>query len=194
MTKIPKGMTEEEVMYVINRIAVRLAHRFRFGYHTIDDMKQQARLLAWQGLDLYDNKRPLENFLWTHTRNRLYNFKRDNNGRQIECPDCDGTTQCETCYSRRVKGESRRNIMNPIELGSVMGERENNMHIQYDLDQQIDMKDFFSLIEENIPLELKADFIRLRNDVSIPKPRREKVYSAIRSILEERGLDEPDSW
>ena len=39
-----------------------------------------------------------------------------------------------------------------------------------------------------------SDFIRLRNDVSIPKPRREKVYDAIRKILDERGLNEPEAW
>ena len=41
-------------------------------------MKQQAAIFALEGLEKYDNKRPLENFLWTHVRNRLFNYKRDN--------------------------------------------------------------------------------------------------------------------
>ena len=30
---------------IIERIATRLGQKFRFGYHTLDDMKQQAALL-----------------------------------------------------------------------------------------------------------------------------------------------------
>ena len=40
-------------------------------------MKQQAAIFALEGLEKYDNKRPLENFLWTHVRNRLFNYKRE---------------------------------------------------------------------------------------------------------------------
>ena len=75
---IPSNMTEEEVIETIERVATRLCRKFRFGYHEVDDIKQQASLFAWEGLEKYDEKRPLENFLWTHVRNRLYNFKRNN--------------------------------------------------------------------------------------------------------------------
>ena len=86
---IPSNMTEEQVIQTIDNIANRLASKFKFGYHEIEDMKQQARLFAWEGLKNYDGIRPLENFLWTHVRNRLYNFKRNNFGR----PD----KPCDTC-------------------------------------------------------------------------------------------------
>ena len=71
---IPSNMTEEQVLQTINNIANRLAAKFKFGYHELEDMKLQARLFEWQGLKNYDGVRPLENFLWTHVRNRLYNF------------------------------------------------------------------------------------------------------------------------
>ena len=60
---IPHGMTEDEVVQTINLIANRLAGKFKFGYHELEDMKQQARLFAWEGLENYDGVRPLENFL-----------------------------------------------------------------------------------------------------------------------------------
>ena len=56
---IPQGMTEEQVLQIINNITNRLAGKFKFGYHEIEDMKQQARLFAWQGLENYDGIRPL---------------------------------------------------------------------------------------------------------------------------------------
>ena len=87
--KIPDNHSEQEVLDVIDGIANRLCYKFKFGYHSPEDMKQQARLFAWEGLEKYDGKRPLENFLWTHVRNRLYNFKRNNYSR-LEKP-------CDTC-------------------------------------------------------------------------------------------------
>ena len=69
-------MTEEQVVQTIDIIANRLAKKFKFGYHDIDDMKQQARLFAWEGIENYDGVRPLANILWTHVRYRLYYFKR----------------------------------------------------------------------------------------------------------------------
>ena len=74
MTKI----NEEDLITIVNKIANRFASTFKFGYHEIEDMKQQAWQVALEGLKDYDGERPLENFLWTHIRNRLYNFKRDN--------------------------------------------------------------------------------------------------------------------
>ena len=60
---IPKGMDETEVIAIIDRIANRLAAKFKFGYHELEDMKQQARLFAWEGMENYDGVRPLDNFL-----------------------------------------------------------------------------------------------------------------------------------
>ena len=71
-------MQEDELIAIVDKIANRFANTFKFGYHELEDMKQQAWQVALEGLKDYDGKRPLENFLWTHVRNRLYNFKRDN--------------------------------------------------------------------------------------------------------------------
>ena len=47
---MPKDMTEQQLVHTINNIANRLASKFKFGYHELEDMKQQARLFAWEGL------------------------------------------------------------------------------------------------------------------------------------------------
>ena len=88
--KIPKGMTEDEVLSSIDLVANRLASKFRFGYHSIDDMKQQARIFALEALDIYDNTKgtTLDTFLWLYVRNRLCNFKRDNYERPKPCLNC----------------------------------------------------------------------------------------------------------
>ena len=59
---IPPHMTEQQVVQIINNIANRLASKFKFGYHELEDMRQQARLFAWEGLENYDGIRPLRKF------------------------------------------------------------------------------------------------------------------------------------
>jgi hypothetical protein len=48
--EIPSNYSEQEVIDIIDNIANRLCYKFKFGYHTADDMKQEARVFAWQGL------------------------------------------------------------------------------------------------------------------------------------------------
>ena len=212
--KTPEGMTEQEVLDIIDNIANRLAYKFKFGYHTVEDMKQQARLYALQKIDKYDGKRPLENFLWTCVRNLLFNNKRDNYERPdlpcLNCPlnahdpYCDKSTSgcldfadkasCELYAKWMKRNSAKKNLMAPITFGNVVDEKEDGMKTSVELDKQLDLKTFFEIIEEDIPLEFKADLIRLKHEISIPKIRREKVYRAVRAILEERGLNEPEAW
>jgi len=82
-------VSEKHFLETIDKICYKLLHKFKFGYHDIEDMKQQAYIFALQGLENYDTSKPLENFLWTHIRNRLFNFKRD----KYQRPD----RPCNTC-------------------------------------------------------------------------------------------------
>jgi hypothetical protein len=59
--KIPKGMTEQQVIDQINLVCNRIAPRYTFYGYTVDDVE----------------KRPLENFLSVNLSNRLKNFVRD---------------------------------------------------------------------------------------------------------------------
>ena len=82
--KIPEGYTEQEVVDIIDRVVNRIAHKFKFGYHTIDDMKQYGRMEAIMGIEKdYNPDLPLENFLYSHVHNRLFNIKRN----QFKRPD-----------------------------------------------------------------------------------------------------------
>jgi len=56
---LPNNVSTEEFLLVLENITKRLANKFRFAYHTIEDMKQQAAIFALEGLKNYDNKRPL---------------------------------------------------------------------------------------------------------------------------------------
>ena len=88
--KLPHNIDEKEFVEILHRIVKKLGYKFIFGYHSFEDMYQQAAIFAIEGLEKYDSSKPLENFLWTHLRNRLFNFKRDNFKRPdkpcLNCP------------------------------------------------------------------------------------------------------------
>ena len=198
-------MTEQQVIQTIDNIANRLAAKFKFGYHEIDDMKQQARLFAWEGLKNYDGIRPLENFLWTHVRNRLYNFKRNNfgrpdkpcdvcpffsndfeNSRGYGCKAYDNHEECSLYMGWLNRNSSKRNIMNAARL-------ELDLHGGDRIEDSIDRKYIFSLIDEELPTRYREDWLRLINNSKLSKARKDVILEIIFKILKENGIDK-ETW
>lgn len=206
--KIPKNMTEAEVVTIINKIVYKLAYKFKFGYHDINDMKQQGRLLALEALESnkYDGKRPLENFLWTHVHNRLFNYKRDN----FERPD----TPCDAC-DNNINGEcvkytskdycliyekwlnrnlAKRNLMIPLGLFGIDDEHESTMRCGDDIVDKLIYNEFVDLVEGKLPVVFRKDWILCKAGVHIPKNKRIKLQEIIFKILEEEGINAPETW
>ncbi len=203
---IPKGMTEEEVLASIERVANGLAYKYRFGYHGVEDMKQEARLQAIEALDRYDPSRgKLETFLWTHVSNRLFNIKRNKYARPdkpcLDCPlkaydpECKNSLSQCTEYSDKLncslydawekRNSAKKNIMCPIEMGNVKDENESNMSKNDTVADQIDFINMVDLIDSQIPINLRRSWIKLQNDVKMPKSEREKVLDFIKELLSE---------
>lgn len=210
MTQIPEGMTEQEVLEIIDNVVNRLGALTRYGYHDIEDIKQDGRLEAWKGLAKHDGVRPLENFLYIHVKNRLLNNKRKHYERLdkpcARCPlnayikkgdICTAFDFKEECsaYSKWLnRNTAKKNIMNTIHIGNVEDEKEGNMRTEEDPAKKIDMDEFYELIDKNLPVLLRSDFVKIKRGIKVPKCRRDKVYESIKQILEENGLDEPEAW
>ena len=204
---IPSNMTEEQVLQTINNIANRLAAKFKFGYHELEDMKQQARLFAWEGLKNYDGVRPLENFLWTHVRNRLYNFKRNNFGRPDKpcdvcpffdinfinskgygCKAYDNHEECDLYMGWVSRNAAKRNIMNTAKL--ELDVQETNS-----VEEIIDRTHIYELVDSALPVQYREDWIRFTNNLKLPKARKEVIVEAVLKILKENDINhERETW
>ena len=132
---IPEGMTEEQVLEAIEIVVNRVAPTFKFGYYGIDDIKQEARILALDCLDRYrpSMNKPLTNFLYSHVRNRLINFRRDNYIRNdppcFECHYNRTHKKTKKCHYYQLwlnRNSSKQNIMNPLNLDNISDEHEHN--------------------------------------------------------------------
>lgn len=194
------SIPETELITTIYRVASRLANKYRFGYHSVEDIKQQAAVFALEGLSSYDGIRPLENFLWTHVRNRLYNYKRNNFERPDKpcfhcplfkegtCSQFDDTQECDLFHGWMSRNTTKKNLMSAIDIDMVRDDNEDNMR-NTDESCKLDKQEIILIVERNLPIEMMEDFIRLKMGLKLRKARREKLIETILTILKEQGID-----
>jgi hypothetical protein len=198
-TSLPNGVTEEEFLTVLDNISKRLGHKFKFGYHDFDDMKQQAAIFAIEGLEKYDNSRPLENFLWTHVRNRLFNYKRNNYQRPdkpcLTCPFFDKgfklsnnqcskfttKTDCELYAAWASRNDAKKNIMQP----SYIEPEHHNSRLQTnDFTHLIQNQEIIKFLDENIHADYRESYLKLKHGSKIPKQQLVKLQKHIFKLME----------
>lgn len=179
-----------ETIKIIQRIAKKIAPKFTFGYYDTEDIEQECFLFAYEGLKNYKEEfGSLESFLYTHLTNRLKNLLRNNYLRQdFTCRYCDGIDpHCKHCLSRKWKFEQKKHIMEPIDLENIGGQVEENTYIQPNFYTDLLHKEIFSIINDNLELHLRHDFLKMKEGSYVPKQRREYILRKIRNILIDEG-------
>lgn len=193
-----KNITEDEFIKVLDIISKKLIYKFKFGYHEIEDMKQQAAIFALQGLENYDNSRPLENFLWTHVRNRLFNFKRDNYFRPdnvcVGCPFFDpkyknSTNQCSKfknkndcdIYSQwKDRNNIKKNIMQPSNIDD-----NSFVNNKFDVFDNISNTEIITIIENNIDTKFRETYLKIKGGDKVSKQDLLKLKDHIQKIIKD---------
>lgn len=191
-SKAPK-VDENELLKVIDIITKKLAYKFKFGYHDIEDMKQQISVFAIEGLKNYDHKRPLENFLWTHVRNRLFNYKRDNYQRPDKpcytCPLYDKVSTLCTKYSNKNdcdlyakwldRNQNKKNLMHLTTVDEI----KDYGNIFCDSIISPDQKETLQIIENNLTGEYRTIYLKLKHGSKVSKADKNKLLLKIQEIL-----------
>jgi len=192
--QINKEVSEEDFLKTLEIITKKLVYKFKFGYHDVDDMRQQAAIFALEGLDHYDYSRPLENFLWTHVRNRLFNYKRDNYQRPdkpcLTCPlyrpnsegsDCAQFKDKLNCNAYKVwfkRNNSKKNIMKPGYIEDYDPEQSNNNFIESISNQEI-----IDYLETNLPTKYREIYLKLKHGSKISKNDKTKLQNYIKNNI-----------
>lgn len=167
-------LVNNEMLEVIQRIAKRLAPRYKFGYHDVEDIYQQAIIFGLEALASYDSKRPLENYLSVVVANKLKTFKRDNYIRL--------NASSKHC-------ESKKNLMEPLSINNVDDEQESGMKIGDYVVTSIVDAEMFKIIDNNIPAELRTDYLKLKHGQKILKSRKKLIEDSVIEILERYGYE-----
>jgi hypothetical protein len=196
-----KNLTEKEAVDIIYKVARRLAPKYRFGYHSIEDMVQVAVEMALKKIETkYDEDRPLENFLAIVLRNGLFNYKRDNYERlEKPCNNCPlkayikNTDLC-TAYESKLECKhyniwdsgnvSRKNIMCAIDIDGVDDDKEKNMSTSSNM-AILEKKEIIEFIEKNIPVEMYKDWLKLKTGNKIANKKKRELIETIKDILKD---------
>ena len=206
MTKKPKliqnKVNETEFVQAWEKISQKLGYKFKFGYHSHEDMKQQAAIFALEGLKNYDKSRPLENFLWTHVRNRLFNYKRDNYQRpdkpcltcpfyntalSSQCSEFSNKNDCSLYESWSKRNDAKKNIMKPIGIDSI-GENAKEINSN-ELFDSISNQELLKIIDLNISIKNRPIFLKLKGGSKVSKLEIKKLHSEIKQILKDYDIN-----
>lgn len=190
--KIPRSLTEAQVLGVIEEIVTKLSKKLTFGFYDIEDIQQEGRIRAMTtGLDTFDDERftdeemakALERFLRIHVTTRMKNFMRDNMGRSEKPINPDRVENWE-----RINGR-RRNIMRPVSIHEISHEFPLPT-VSTTVTEEIHHSHLMDIINKKLPIELRTDFLRMCDGVRVPKPRQSKVREAIAEIIQFDKLDD----
>jgi hypothetical protein len=202
--KILNKVNESEFLEVWEKISKKLGYKFKFGYHSHEDMKQQAAIFALEGLKNYDNKRPLENFLWTHVRNRLFNYKRDNYQRPnkpcLTCPffrpkeeSC--SSQCSEFSNKNDcslyslwfnRNDAKKNIMKPIGIDNISENSEEMINSNFV--NSIGNTEILNLVNKNISIKNRPIFLKMMGGSKVSKTELTKLVTEIKKILSNNDI------
>ncbi len=160
---IPSNMSEQDVISQIKVVVDRIAPKYTFYGYQADDIKQEAFIICMEALPRYDETRPLENFLSVHLSNRLKNFVRDNHFIKDE--------------------EEKAKVVMPGQLAN----EEYILDSKEEYVESLDYKEMTRSLDIKLPANYRADYIKIINDVYVPKKRKEEVIFIIKTILEEQG-------
>lgn len=155
---------KQEHLDVVTRVIDTIT--MKFSFHEVDDIRQEAFIIADEIIELWDGIRPLENFLAVSIRRRLISLKRD------------------TYY--RPLSDSGAKKKAALDLVSYDGD------IEWDkipIEDKISLSDEVEFILDNLPPSMRSDFLRLANGVSLSPTRKTSLFNKVREINETREIE-----
>lgn len=185
--KIPNNTTEAEVLSIIDKILKRYTKRATFGIYDKDDIYQEGFIMAINALENYnEDSGPLENFLAKHIKNRLLTLRRDKFIRSRDnCNNCETfNAECEGCQRRRQTYLVRKNLNQAIDIHVVNQDNEKNMVDRHYSEADLDNAELLTLINKYLPIELREDYLRMRDGLYVSKATRNIIEVKILEIIE----------
>jgi hypothetical protein len=119
-----------------------------------------------EAMNRYDEVRPLENFLSIHIKNRLKNFKRDNYYR----PDEGRAQEIQNGKKKLLDASSIDNIKYLV--------------VNSECSSNLEERELHDYIDNHLPANLRADFLRFKNDQTLTKTKKLNLVSELKNILE----------
>jgi DNA-directed RNA polymerase specialized sigma24 family protein len=193
--RIPDGYTEQEVLADIEHVTTALAAKMCFGFHEVDDMAQDGVVFALEAMEKFDpTQSHLRTFLYIHVRRRFINMKRNQYTRLTppcsQCPfrkgegcaEFEDKADCFKYAGWEKRNATKRSLMGSFDASEVRNEETNAMGPSQQSDAET--AELVAIVDANLPVEMRADFCRMRDGVAVPKHRRDVIEETIRDIID----------
>ena len=178
-------VTEEQIR-ALTPIIRQIASKFRFGYLDIEDMTQQGFLELFGAIEdgSYDDTMSLETFAKNHVHHRLFNYKRNNFCRkEYPCLCCElETPDIEKC-KKFIKWEKRNNLKMGLTQGSSEG-IEFQVGFGATPEEEVVSSELLQNIDDKLPVDLRKDYLRMKDGAVVSKKKREIIKEAVRGIID----------
>lgn len=206
--QIPQGMTETEVIGIINTVCDIVSPTFKFGCYTVEDIRQESWIFAMEALPRFNPKRgqyaDLKNkltvFLLRHVKNHLINLKRNKFSRvSPPCECCPHNQNFKSCAKYVNRDECKKwvgwNKRNNSKKSLMMsGDRDVSTIIKDDEKVDVSLsREIRAIIDKELPLEYRADYCKFTNGGKLSKKSKAAIMSLITEILIRNGFIEETS-
>lgn len=158
----------EEQLKTIYDIAKQISSNKWIPGYEKEDIEQEAIIIGIKGTHRYNGSIPFDKFIGNHMRNRLMTLRRD---KYIK-PGC-FCGECKKCKSNT----SIVSIMNASDLNGAKDTKDKYFN-------DIESKDLLEYLDNFIPADLREDYLKLLQGVSIPENRKEKLQVIIKEALD----------
>lgn len=158
-------------------VADRLAPKFTFGFYDLDDIKQEAITLGMDALSRWDGKRPLENFIHTHIRNRLNTLKRDKYYRADQKDRLSNTIdRKDNEYTKKTPQEIKRGLLNCSDIDLCP-------QPTHEPELYSASKEMIETLETELPAKFRGDYLKAVNGGKLSPKRKSDLIYQIKLIL-----------
>ena len=77
--------------------------------------------------------------------------------------------------------------MDPIDINRVRDEKEKNMRTGNEFIEGLEREEIVDIIDKYLEISMREDYLKMMNNVYVPKPRREQIKESILTIMQEHG-------
>ena len=191
-------MTEEQVTQTILDVAKKIAHKFKFGSFEEEDLINEAFILSVEGLEKYDESRPLPNFLYVHIKNRLGNLKRKKYARiELPCVHCplkaylppngcsayEDRLLCEIFARWHHRNEAKKKLADNVCAEDY--NKNTRSKDKLDSDEAAIVKSVAEKIDRRLGPDDRKSYLMFLHNCKMPQAEKDRIVNVIRSISNE---------
>lgn len=155
---------KKEHIDAIRTAAYKVRQFYTFDIYDIEDIEQEAFLIGMEAIRHWDGKRDLVTFLLFSMKNRLVNLI--NKHRSTN----------DIIKARKLAVEQA------APLDSIA---EDKLPVS---DEVVDIDNVLDMVDQIVPYGMRMDYLKMKENVYVPKARRDEIIEAIQIQLQTRKV------